>query len=103
MTVNHGEAADRQRFAKNSAPLIRLLRLFKADTVSSTHKGFVSGETIDFTTDEILKKRNKEMNPMFDIFKSIFLALLVALLLGACATINWDYPRTPSKAFANPE
>jgi len=30
-------------------------------------------------------------------------ALVMALLLGACATINWDYPRTPSNAFAHPE
>jgi putative cardiolipin synthase len=28
---------------------------------------------------------------------------VVALLLGACATVNWDYPRTPSVAFDHPE
>ena len=27
----------------------------------------------------------------------------MVLLLGACATVNWDYPRTPSTAFAHPE
>src|SRR6516225_3884504 len=30
-------------------------------------------------------------------------ALAMALLLGACATINWDYPRMPSNAFAHPD
>ena len=39
------------------------------------------------------------MNPMFHIFKSIFPALAMALLLSACATVNWDYPRMPSNAF----
>jgi putative cardiolipin synthase len=43
------------------------------------------------------------MNPMFYIYKSIFPALAMTLLLGACATINWDYPRKPSVAFDHPE
>jgi cardiolipin synthase C len=44
------------------------------------------------------------MNPMFHIFKSIFPALAMALLLGGCsAAVNWDYPRMPSNAFAYPE
>ena len=40
---------------------------------------------------------------MFHIYKSTLPALAMALLLGACATVNWDYPRTPSNAFAHPE
>jgi len=41
---------------------------------------------------------------MFHKFKSIFPALAMALLLGACsAAVNWDYPRVPSNAFAHPE
>ena len=41
------------------------------------------------------------MNPMFHIFKSIFPALAMAFFLNACAAaVNWDYPRMPSKAFA---
>ena len=44
------------------------------------------------------------MNSKFHIFKSIFPALAMALLLGACsAAVNWDYPRMPSNAFAHPE
>src|SRR5262249_51287491 len=43
------------------------------------------------------------MNSKFHMFKSIFPAFLMAFLLGACATVNWDYPRTPSNAFAHPE
>ena len=44
------------------------------------------------------------MNSMFHIFKSIFPALAMALLLNACsAAVNWDYPRVPSNAFADPE
>jgi cardiolipin synthase C len=43
------------------------------------------------------------MNPMFHMYKSIFPALAMALLLGACATVNWDYPRMPSNAFGHPE
>ena len=43
------------------------------------------------------------MNPKFHIFKSVFPALAMTLLLGACATVNWDYPRMPSNAFAHPE
>jgi cardiolipin synthase C len=41
---------------------------------------------------------------MFHIYKSILPALAMTLLLGACsAAVNWDYPRTPSNAFAHPE
>ena len=41
------------------------------------------------------------MNRMFHIFKSIFPALAMAFFLNACAAaVNWDYPRMPSKAFA---
>jgi len=40
---------------------------------------------------------------MFHMYKSIVPALAMALLLGACATVNWDYPRMPSNAFAHPE
>ena len=41
------------------------------------------------------------MNHMFHIFKSIFPALAMAFFLNACAVaVNWDYPRMPSKAFA---
>ena len=36
-------------------------------------------------------------------FKRILPALTIALLLGACATVDWSYPRTPSIAFAHPE
>ena len=37
-------------------------------------------------------------------FKSLFPALAMALLLGACsATVNWDYPRVSSTAFTHPE
>jgi putative cardiolipin synthase len=43
------------------------------------------------------------MQLMFQTYKSIFVALALLLLLGACATINWDYPRTPSGAFEHPE
>ena len=44
------------------------------------------------------------MHPMFHIFKSIFPAFAMSLLLSACsAVVNWDYPRMPSKAFAHPE
>jgi cardiolipin synthase C len=43
------------------------------------------------------------MNPKFHLYKSIFPALAMALLLGACATVNWDYPRMSSNAFAHPE
>jgi pyruvate/2-oxoglutarate dehydrogenase complex dihydrolipoamide dehydrogenase (E3) component len=43
------------------------------------------------------------MNPKFHLFKFMFLALVIALLLGACATVNWDYPRMPSNAFTHPE
>jgi putative cardiolipin synthase len=43
------------------------------------------------------------MNPKFHLYKSIFPVLAMALLLGACATVNWDYPRTSSNAFAHPE
>ena len=44
------------------------------------------------------------MNPMFHIFKSIFPVLAMAFFLNACAAaVNWDYPRMPSKAFAQPE
>jgi len=44
------------------------------------------------------------MNPKFHIYKNIFPALVMALLLGGCsAAVNWDYPRMPSNAFAHPE
>ncbi len=43
------------------------------------------------------------MNSMFHTYKSIFLGLVMTLLLSACAAVNWDYPRMPSNAFANPE
>ena len=43
------------------------------------------------------------MNSLFHLYKSIFLALAMGLLLSACSAVNWDYPRTPSKAFAHPE
>ena len=43
------------------------------------------------------------MNPMFHIFKSLFPAVAMALLLSACSAVNWDYPRMPSNAFAHPE
>ena len=43
------------------------------------------------------------MDPKLHILKNIVPALAMVLLLGGCATINWDYPRTPSKAFAHPE
>src|SRR5262249_36478720 len=43
------------------------------------------------------------MNSRFHIFTSIFPLLALSLLLGACsATVNWDYPRMPSNAFAHP-
>ena len=32
----------------------------------------------------------------FDSFKRILSCVAAAFLLSACATINWDYPRTPS-------
>src|SRR4051812_28930334 len=37
------------------------------------------------------------------IFKRLFPAVAMALLLGACAAVNWDYPRVASSAFAHPE
>src|SRR5262245_31430796 len=40
---------------------------------------------------------------MFQAYKRIFPALAMALLLSACSAVNWDYPRVPSKAFAQPE
>src|ERR1700752_3826799 len=44
------------------------------------------------------------MKPIFHVFKSILPALAMAFFLGACsAAVNWDYPRVPSSAFANPE
>src|SRR6516225_4955566 len=43
------------------------------------------------------------MTRMFHVCKSIFPPLAMVLLLGSCATINWDYPRMPSNAFAHPE
>ena len=43
------------------------------------------------------------MSSAFQAYKSILPTLTITLLLGACATINWDYPRKPSVAFANPE
>ena len=43
------------------------------------------------------------MNSLFHLYKSIFLALAMGLLLSACSAVNWDYPRVPSKAFAHPE
>ena len=54
--------------------------------------------------DDLLEIIPAELNPMFHIFKSIFPALAMAFFLNACAAaVNWDYPRMPSKAFANPE
>jgi len=43
------------------------------------------------------------MNPVLHTSKNIYAAIAILLLLGACATINWDYPRTPSVAFEHPE
>ena len=43
------------------------------------------------------------MNSILHIFKSIVPAFAMALLLGACSAVNWDYPRMPSKAFTHPE
>jgi putative cardiolipin synthase len=43
------------------------------------------------------------MNCKYHLFTNIIPALAMALLLGACATVNWDYPRIPSTAFVHPE
>ena len=44
------------------------------------------------------------MITQYQFFKSMFPILAVALLVSACApAINWDYPRTPSNTFAQPE
>ena len=43
------------------------------------------------------------MNPRSQLYKVIFPALVMALLLSACATVNWDYPRTPSIASVDPK
>ena len=43
------------------------------------------------------------MNSKFHLFKRIFPPLVLAVLLEACATVNWDYARTPSLAFEHPE
>jgi hypothetical protein len=48
-------------------------------------------------------RRDKKLSPMFYGYRSILPTLVVALLLGACATVNWDYPRMRSSAFAYPE
>ena len=53
-----------------------------------------------------IPKQNDWSKPaaMLHRFKNIFPALAMAFFLNACATIvNWDYERTPSKAFAQPE
>src|SRR5215471_16758769 len=42
------------------------------------------------------------MNLFLRVSKNL-LGGLGLLLLSACSTINWDYPRTQSTAFANPE
>jgi len=44
------------------------------------------------------------MNSNFHRFERIFRPVLIAVLLGACSTtVNWNYPRVPSNAFAYPE
>jgi putative cardiolipin synthase len=44
------------------------------------------------------------MRTRYQLYKSMFPILGMAFLLGACsATVNWDYQRTPSNAFAYPE
>ena len=44
------------------------------------------------------------MDFRYRIFAWLFPVLAMALLLAACSTtVNWDYPRTPSNAFAHPE
>ena len=43
------------------------------------------------------------MIAQYHFSKSMFPILAVALLVSACSTINWDYPRTPSNAFVHPE
>jgi cardiolipin synthase C len=43
------------------------------------------------------------MSAACHIARSLLAALGLALLLGACATVNWNYPRAASTAFAEPE
>src|SRR4030095_7141715 len=43
------------------------------------------------------------MIAQYHFSKSMFPILAVALLVSACSTVNWDYPRVPSNAFAQPE
>ena len=43
------------------------------------------------------------MITQYQFSKSMFPILAVALLVSACSTVNWDYPRTPSNAFVHPE
>ena len=37
------------------------------------------------------------------MIKRVLCCVAAACLLGGCATVNWEYPRTPSIAFAHPE
>ena len=43
------------------------------------------------------------MITQYQFSKSMFPILAVALLVSACSTVNWDYPRVPSNAFVHPE
>ena len=44
------------------------------------------------------------MITQYHLYKSMFPTLGMAFLLSACsATVNWNYERTPSNAFAHPE
>src|ERR1051326_7036070 len=44
------------------------------------------------------------MHCRYRAFKRLLPALIAAFLLAGCAaTVNWDYPRVPSTAFAQPE
>src|SRR6185369_4455581 len=43
------------------------------------------------------------MHSKYCAFRRLLPALGMALILGACATVNWDYPRLASTALAQPE
>src|SRR5262245_50040071 len=46
----------------------------------------------------------KSLSAQFCVAKSLVLTLAMAVLLSACsAIVNWNYPRTPSTAFAYPQ
>src|SRR5215510_5561626 len=43
------------------------------------------------------------MHPKFHVYKDIFQTHAMAILLSGCATLNLDYPRTPSIVSVDPK